>query len=112
MDHVYKEGQRDFQETIRSLDAADNRLQKTMDVLRSAIVEATFRPSNEEPRSLLDFVDEASVETMRTALKDSIDQSQVCLLIVVDSHLMFHRKHKPNSSNPFNRMTRTSRALN
>lgn len=80
MDHVHNEGQRDFQETIRSLDAADNRLQKTMDVLRSTIVEAAFRPANEESRSLLDFVDEAGVENMRTALKDSIDQSQVCFL--------------------------------
>jgi autophagy-related protein 17 len=80
VDHVYREGQRDFQEVIRSLDSADIRLQKTMDVLRSTIVEATFRPANEEPRSLLDFVDEAGVEAMRTALKDSIDQTQVCLL--------------------------------
>jgi autophagy-related protein 17 len=80
MEHTYKEGQRDFQETIRSLDAADNRLQKTMDLLRSTIVVATFRPENEEPRSLLDFVDEAGVETMRTTLKDSIDQSQVCFI--------------------------------
>lgn len=80
IDHVYKDGQRDFQEVIRSLDAADIRLQKTMDVLRSTIVDAAFRPSNEEPRSLLDFIDEAGVEAMRTALKDSIDQSQVELL--------------------------------
>lgn len=81
VDQIYKEGQRDFQETIRSLDAADNRLQKTMGVLRATIVESAFRPVNEEPRTLLDFVDEAAVDTMRMALKDSIDQSQVCLLI-------------------------------
>ncbi len=48
-----------------------------MDVLRLTMVEATFRPENEEPRSLLDFVDEAGVETMRTQLKASIDQAQV-----------------------------------
>lgn len=82
IDHVYKEGQRDFQDVIRSLDAADIRLQKTMDVLRSTIVDTSFRPPNEEPRSLLDFVDEAGVETMRTALKESIDQSQVDVLKV------------------------------
>jgi autophagy-related protein 17 len=66
---------------IQSLDAADMRLQKTMDVLRLTIVETAFRPEGEEPRSLLDFVDQASVETMRTALKESIDQSQVCSLL-------------------------------
>lgn len=41
------------------------------------MVEATFRPSAEEPRSLLDFVDEQDVETMRDALKESVRQSQV-----------------------------------
>jgi hypothetical protein len=48
-----------------------------MDVLRSTMVEAAFRPANEEPRSLLDFVDEQGVETMRDALKDSIRESKV-----------------------------------
>lgn len=59
------------------MDAADMRLQETMDVLKSTIVEAVFRPEGEEPRSLLDFVDQASVETMRSALKRSIDLCQV-----------------------------------
>lgn len=81
VDHVFKEGERDFQETLRSLDAADNRLKKTMEVLRSTIVDAAFRPANEEPRSLLYFVDEAGVESTRSALRYCIDQSQVCLLI-------------------------------
>ena len=48
-----------------------------MDVLRSTMVEAAFRPANEEPRSLLDFVDEQGVETMRNALKYSIRESKV-----------------------------------
>jgi autophagy-related protein 17 len=83
VDHVFKEGERDFQETLRSLDAADNRLKKTMEVLRSTIVDAAFRPANEEPRSLLYFVDEAGVETTRSALRYCIDQSQVCLLVTI-----------------------------
>ena len=48
-----------------------------MDVLRSTMVEAAFRPPAEEPRSLLDFVDEQGVETMRNALKESIRESKV-----------------------------------
>jgi len=48
-----------------------------MDVLRSTMVEAAFRPVDEEPRSLLDFVDEEGVETMRDALKESIRESKV-----------------------------------
>jgi autophagy-related protein 17 len=48
-----------------------------MDVLRSTMVEAAFRPDGEEPRSLLDFVDEQGVETMRDALKESIRETKV-----------------------------------
>lgn len=49
-----------------------------MDVLRSTIVESAFRPEGEEGRSLLHFVDETGVETLRSNLKESIDESQVC----------------------------------
>jgi autophagy-related protein 17 len=48
-----------------------------MGTLRSTMVEAAFRPAEEEPRSLLDFVDEEGVETMRDALKESIKESKV-----------------------------------
>jgi hypothetical protein len=44
------------------------------------MVEAAFRPKDEEPRSLLDFVDEQGVETMRDALKESIRESKVYIL--------------------------------
>jgi len=83
VDHAFKEGERDFQETLRSLDAADNRLKETMEVLRSTIVDADFRPANEEPRSLLYFIDEAGVETTRSTLRYYIDQSQVCVLVTI-----------------------------
>lgn len=62
---------------LKTLDAANERLESTMDVLRSTMVEAAFRPAAEESRSLLDFVDEQDVETMRDALKESIRQSRV-----------------------------------
>lgn len=68
-----------LQTVLKTLDAANSRLESTMDVLRSTMVEAAFRPSSEDPRSLLDFVDEEGVETMRDALKDSIRESRVCL---------------------------------
>jgi autophagy-related protein 17 len=48
-----------------------------MDVLRSTIIEAAFRPAEENPRSLLDFVDEQGVETVRNTIKESIRQSKV-----------------------------------
>lgn len=90
---VYKDGQRDFkvrkptaerrlqthryQHVIRTLDSANARLESTMDILRSTMVEAAFRPDEEDPRSLLDFVDDQGVETMRDALKESIRESKV-----------------------------------
>lgn len=52
-----------------------------MDILRSTMVEAAFRPETEEPRSLLDFVDEQGVETMRDALKESIRESRASALM-------------------------------
>lgn len=48
-----------------------------MDILRATMVEAAFRPDQEAPRSLLDFVDEQGVETMRDNLKESIRESKV-----------------------------------
>lgn len=48
-----------------------------MDVLRSTMVDASFRPAGEEPRSLLDFVDEQGVEGMRDGLKELVRESQV-----------------------------------
>lgn len=47
-----------------------------MDTLRSTMVASVFRPADEQRRTLLDFVDEEAVETMRTSLKNTIDLSQ------------------------------------
>jgi autophagy-related protein 17 len=58
-----------------------------MDILRSTMVESAFRPENEEPRSLLDFVDEEGVETMRDALKESIRESKVAGSSILHVHV-------------------------
>lgn len=76
IENVYKDGQREFENVIKSLDDANSRLVSTMDVLRSTIIEAAFRPAEENPRSLLDFVDEQGVETVRNTIKESIRQSK------------------------------------
>jgi autophagy-related protein 17 len=47
-----------------------------MNTLRSTMVASAFRPADEKPRTLLDFIDESSVETLRTSLKQTIDASQ------------------------------------
>lgn len=73
---VYNDGQKDFKNVLHTLDAANARLESTMDVLRSTMVDAAFRPAGEEPRSLLDFVDEQGVEGMRDGLKELIRESK------------------------------------
>ncbi|KAI9731250.1 MAG: autophagy protein 17 [Claussenomyces sp. TS43310] len=79
IEFAYSDTQREFEDVLHQLDSADTRLQNTMDLLRATIVETRLRPPEEQPRSLLDFVDEASVETMRTALKDIIYQAQIAI---------------------------------
>ncbi len=77
MGRAYDDGRKDFKALIRTLDAANGRLERTMDMLRGTVVEAVFRPAGEEPRNLMDFVDEKSVDGMRNTLKESIGELQV-----------------------------------
>jgi autophagy-related protein 17 len=68
-------GRQEFAEALGSLDAADARLRSTLDLLRETIVDASFRPKDEEPRSLHDFVDERGVEELHGTMKSSIDRT-------------------------------------
>jgi autophagy-related protein 17 len=65
-----------FQGMIRTLDAANARLESTMGVLRSTMVEAIARHENEKPQSLMEFIDEESMVMIRDALKESIRKSK------------------------------------
>ncbi|KAI9823018.1 MAG: autophagy protein 17 [Thelocarpon impressellum] len=76
VDHVGREAQADFEDVLRGLDEADARLQHTQDLLRTTMVEAAFRPAEEERRNLHDFVDEGGVEKLKAGLRASIDQTQ------------------------------------
>jgi autophagy-related protein 17 len=77
MGHAYDRGAREFQQLLVTLDAANEKLEQTMRMLRETRVEPVFRPPNEEAKCLMDFVDENSVEGMRDALKGSIAELQV-----------------------------------
>lgn len=77
MNKIYEFGKRDFKHAIKSLDSTNGRLEDTINVLRARTVDAAFRPEGEEPRNLLDFVDEDQVHTMRDALKENIGVLQV-----------------------------------
>ncbi|KAI1434392.1 kinase activator [Xylaria sp. CBS 124048] len=73
---TYDSGKREFKQTIKTLDVTNSRLEDTMGILRHQIVNESFRPSGEEKRNLLDFVDEAQVDRMREALKENIQVLQ------------------------------------
>ncbi|KAJ5773811.1 hypothetical protein N7457_008707 [Penicillium paradoxum] len=65
----------EFSVALKNLDAADARLRSTLDILRETIVHASFRPGDEEQKSLHDFVDERGVEELHASLKASIDRT-------------------------------------
>lgn len=75
---TYDNGKREFGRIIKTLDAADARLQDTMNALRARVVDSSFRPNGEGKKNLMDFVDESQVNTIRDALKENIQALQVC----------------------------------
>lgn len=77
MERTYDKARREFKQLPRTLDAANEKLEKTMRMLRETRVEPVFRPPGEPDKCLMDFVDENSVEAMHDALKASIGDLQV-----------------------------------
>lgn len=75
VEEISYRGRQEFSEALKSLDAADARLRSTLDLLRETIVDASFRPKDEEPKNLRDFVDERGVEELHGAMKSSIDRT-------------------------------------
>ncbi|KAL8969577.1 MAG: hypothetical protein Q9197_004260 [Variospora fuerteventurae] len=73
---VEVEGAQEYGEVMRTLDEADQRLKDTMDGLRSTMVEIRLRPGSEKPKSLMDFVDEGSVDKLLTTIRESANAAQ------------------------------------
>jgi autophagy-related protein 17 len=76
MTRAYDHGRRDFKKLIVELDRANSLLEETMAALRNTVVDPFLRPPGEEPKCLMDFVDEKTVEGMHNALKESIKELQ------------------------------------
>jgi autophagy-related protein 17 len=74
---MYDWGKRDFKKLVKTMDDVDASLGATMNMLRDTYVQSVLKPDGEEPRNLLDFIDEASVHGMRDAMKKSIGELQV-----------------------------------
>ncbi|OAA53674.1 Autophagy-related protein 17 [Cordyceps fumosorosea ARSEF 2679] len=73
---TYDWGKRDFRVLVKSMDSVDDELGRTIEFLRSTQVNSVLRPEDEQRKNLLDFVDEESVNTMRDAMKKSIEELQ------------------------------------
>ncbi|KAL4803443.1 autophagy-related protein 17 [Aspergillus unguis] len=82
-------GRSEFAGALKSLDAADARLRKTLGLLRETIVHASFRPEGEEAKSLHDFVDERGVEELHGTLKSSIDRTNAAQVELDSSNHAF-----------------------
>lgn len=89
VEEISLRGQTEFSSMVKSLDAADIRLKKTLDLLRETIVHSSFRPEGEEPKSLRDFVDERGVEELHTSLKESIDATNSAQAELTSSNAAF-----------------------
>lgn len=70
---VANESAKEFATVVETLNAADERLRHTLELLRGTMVEATLRPPEEEETSLMDFVDETGVAGLMDSIKGSID---------------------------------------
>ena len=79
LDRTCEAGKREFKQLIRAMDGADAKMRGTVEGLRGRAVEGGFRvgEGDEGERSLMDFVDEKSVQGVVEALKGSVMELQV-----------------------------------
>ncbi|KAL4920092.1 autophagy-related protein 17 [Aspergillus aurantiobrunneus] len=82
-------GRSEFAGALKSLDAADARLRKTLGLLQETIVHSSFRPDGEQTKSLHDFVEERNVEELQATIKGSIDRTNAAQAELDASNLAF-----------------------
>lgn len=68
---------RDFKSLLKTMDDVDAELTATMEMLRGTLVQPDLQPDQSGTKNLLDFVDESGVQSLRDALKKSIQNLQV-----------------------------------
>ncbi|KAK2756690.1 autophagy protein 17 [Arachnomyces sp. PD_36] len=89
VEEISRRGRAEFENALKDLDAADFQLKETLTLLDGAVVEAAFRPADEEPKSLRDFVDERGVEDLQSSLKGAIDNTNNAQRELHDSNHAF-----------------------
>ena len=84
-----EQGRAELREVVAQLDVADARLKKTLKKLRSTVVEAKLRPDGEE-RSLLDFVDEGGLETLKAGIQGDFTEAEQEFAEIGQSNFNFY----------------------
>ena len=69
---LVRESRSDHAAVARRLQVADEQLNRTLDQLRTTIVESSLRPDDEQPKSLADFIDETNVQGLRDTINDTL----------------------------------------
>lgn len=88
---VADESATEFAAVIQTLDAAEERLRQTLELLKGTMVEATLRPLEEERKSLMDFVDETGVANLMGTINGSIDAAQGAHAEFQDTNAVFDK---------------------
>ena len=83
---IAQEVNKEFQAVVDDLDAADTKLNKTLDQLRATMIESSLRPEGEPGRSLADFLDETGVGNLLGTIKESIDATQDATKVYSESN--------------------------
>ncbi|KAL8659282.1 MAG: hypothetical protein Q9202_007200 [Teloschistes flavicans] len=73
---VEREGAEEYQEVVRTLGEADQRLKVTLGRLRTTMIEAGLRPEADQRKTLLDFVDESGVDELLISVQEAADAAQ------------------------------------
>ena len=73
---TYDWGKKDFKRLVKGMDDVGGEVEDTMDLLRQTEVQPNLRVEGEDRKSLLDYVEESSVDGMKEALKKSIQELQ------------------------------------
>ena len=65
----------EYDDAVKGLDEAEERLRETLKSLKETMVEAQLRPEGEQRRCLLDFVDESGVEGLMENIRSDLKRS-------------------------------------
>ncbi|KAL8955062.1 MAG: hypothetical protein Q9183_006806, partial [Haloplaca sp. 2 TL-2023] len=86
---VELEGAEEYREVLRTVEEADQRLNDTLNHLRTTMVETSLRPETDQRKSLLDFVDESGVDQLLSSVQASANAAQEAHAELIETNSNF-----------------------